>query len=358
MTTADIVNMFVRARAYTSCLEVFYHGHSHLDGVNCARRIRVTPSADGGGVAPAFIESGSEKFDVVIVDVHRCDATLQYIERALSSLRPGGIVVLRNCLPTCERMAGPEPDGGKWCGDVYQAAVWYFSGSPHLCYTADEEYGCGIIDTALPSESQPGTVHTRPEDLTYAEFDKDRCRLLNVVDRSAIYDLAYRGSGRMDECGTVSVVYVCAEDGGLVARFGLIPRPPGLSDGELARHALRHVKSDSGLHDVAIGVDAMPLVTVDQVVECSGVRPPELLIIDAGRYGVPVLYGALATMRDKKPALLFSAVPAGRGGDHGYDVVEHFMQFVDVLAFLGYGVVDRIPGNFSLLRYTGGGRNA
>ena len=223
MTTGDIVNKFICTRAYSSCLELSARG-SHLGAVHCARRVCVSPSgageadiwtapkdflASGAGEVDVrmssddFFASSAERFDVVIVDgVHRCGQVLRDIDNALGALNPGGIVVVRNCLPTDERMADPEPHRGKWCGDVYRAAAWYFSGSSHLCYTVDADYGCGIIDTACPADRAPAVPsYGSPEGLSYSDFDVDRASLLRVVGEGDVPGLVMRGVRRVQYSG-------------------------------------------------------------------------------------------------------------------------------------------------------------
>lgn len=205
MTTADIVNRFICTRAYRSCLEIGTRG-SHLGDVHCARRVCASP-ADARGVdvrmsSDDFFASTRETFDVIIVDgVHRCGQVLRDIDNALKALNPGGIVVVRNCLPSDEHMASPEPHSGAWCGDVYRAAAWHFAGSPYLCYTVDADYGCGIVDTACAADRARIPPFGDPESLTYAEFDRDRKSLLHVVGAQDVPAMVMRGVRRVQYAG-------------------------------------------------------------------------------------------------------------------------------------------------------------
>ena len=142
---------------------------------------------------------------------------------------------------------------------------------------------------------------------------------------------------------TLSIVYVCHDESkgtdGLFARYGLVPRPAGL---DWCKHALpifRSLGRAKGLTDVKIAIDTMPLITVDQLVAGSGFRPPDYIVLDAKSYGIPVLYGAMHTLMEHKPALLFSATPPG--WKRNYDTVEHYMRFLDLMEYANYWLVHR-----------------
>ena len=206
MTTGDIVNKFICTRAYSSCLEISARG-SHLGGVHCARRLCVYPlgagDADVSMSSYDFFASSAARFDVIIIDgVHSCGHVLRDIDNALEALNPGGIVVVRNCLPTDEGMASPKPRSGAWCGDVYRAAAWHFARSPHLCYTVDADYGCGIVDTACAADSLfAAPAYGSPEALTYADFDANRAALLHVVGEQDVPAMVMRGVKRHQYVG-------------------------------------------------------------------------------------------------------------------------------------------------------------
>ena len=89
-----------------------------------------------------------------------------------------------------------------WCGDVYRAVAWYFSGSPYLCYTVDTDFGCGVIDTACEAEGPASPLAVSdPGELSYDMFSADRDRLMRVVQERDFNGLVARGIVRREFSG-------------------------------------------------------------------------------------------------------------------------------------------------------------
>jgi len=99
----------------------------------------------------------------------------------------------------------------------------------------------------------------------------------------------------------------------------------------------------------------MPLTTVDRLVALSGFRPPDLLVLDARKYGVPVLYGAMRTLAEHKPVLLFSADPPGVRRD--YDTTEHYTRFIDLMSRANYWLASH-PNRYDYVMWPAEAANA
>ena len=215
MTTIDVVNRFVCTRGYSSCLEITLR-RPKVGGVRCYKRVCVSPKGGSDTInksSDEFFKSNVDKFDVVIIDgIHSCSQVLRDIDNAMKALNDGGIVLVRNCLPTSEYVASVDPHGGAWCGDVYRAAAWHFSTSPFMCYTVDTDYGCGIIDTACKADGTSMIEYGSPEDLTYAKFEESREFLLHVVPTSDLPSFITRSLVRPDY-GNTRPLYVITPTG-------------------------------------------------------------------------------------------------------------------------------------------------
>lgn len=219
MTTAAVVNKFVCTRGYSSCLGITSR-RSIVDSVRCGKRVCVPYQADSNKSSDEFFKSNVDKFDVVIIDgEHSCGQVLRDIENSLNALNDGGIILVRNCLPTSEYIASVEPHGGAWCGDVYRAVAWHFSESPFLCYTIDADYGCGIIDTACKAEKRIELPYSAPEMLSYSDFDANRSDLLRVVSTSGLSEFVAKGIHRQDYGGN-RPLYVITPTGDRPVCFG------------------------------------------------------------------------------------------------------------------------------------------
>jgi hypothetical protein len=138
-----------------------------------------------------LINSG-RRFDLVFLDpFHTYASSLRDIVYALQLVQPGGSVLIHDCDPPREEIAGPEFRPGEWCGVTYLAYLDTVLFDPGLCYaTVDADYGCGIIskkprrealysnsDRALASEWR----NLQPSQ-KFSFFIQHRARLLHLVD--------------------------------------------------------------------------------------------------------------------------------------------------------------------------------
>ena len=186
MDRADIINTFIRARGYRAYLEIGVSCGDSFRRVVCERKVGVDPDSCSAATvfktSDEFFASNRDKFDVVFVDgLRKCEQVLRDIENALASLNPGGVVVVRGCLPQSESMASREDSGGVWCGDAYKAVAWFFSSATCLCYTVDTDYGVGVIDTAFRAAPSGFFPCTDMRALVYSEFSPLRQSLMRVV---------------------------------------------------------------------------------------------------------------------------------------------------------------------------------
>ena len=67
-----------------------------------------------------------------------------------------------------------------WTGDVWKAFVYARTQLPYDLYVIDTDYGCGIIDTTLPKKLNTSRLPKDMEAMTYAQYEKNRTRWLNV----------------------------------------------------------------------------------------------------------------------------------------------------------------------------------
>lgn len=112
-----------------------------------------------------------ETYDIVFIDgLHLCEQVHRDILNSLAHLRPGGVVVLHDMLPETEQAQLREMCKGDWNGDCWKAFVKYRKESPFECYTVDQDFGCAVIDTALPRTSRVDSLPESYEQMLYSEF--------------------------------------------------------------------------------------------------------------------------------------------------------------------------------------------
>lgn len=130
-------------------------------------------------------------YDCIFIDpFHTYHATMVDLAGAFAVLADGGAMVIHDCNPTREEMAGPDFKAGGWCGVTYAAFIDFVLNRHDLShYTVDCDFGCGVIfkrhrpqpltmDPALYFEwiATGGDMADR-----YTLFNRHRQRLLNLI---------------------------------------------------------------------------------------------------------------------------------------------------------------------------------
>jgi hypothetical protein len=211
MRKFDIARMLAKKFAYTSYLEIVTPStggtYAQVDREQLTQRMRLMyrrPAAFSDG---ELIDFGTTKedaeelyfevmqrglrFELVFVDpFHTYACSLRDIVYALQLTKPEGIVLIHDCDPPNEEIAGPEFRHGDWCGVTYVAYLDLVLQAQGLHYvTVDTDYGCGIIsktarpelfdkevDAALRSEWQKLELTRK-----FGFFERNRLQLLHLI---------------------------------------------------------------------------------------------------------------------------------------------------------------------------------
>ena len=172
----DIVHHLADRYAYRRYLEIAtpttgnYYASIDRDRFDDCRRLmyRCPETFDDGlaidyrcrdvdiGNALAAIAAERRSFDVMLVDpFHDYRDSARDLATAFALLEPGGALVVHDCLPPREALAGPEFKRGAWCGVTYKAFIDFVLARRDLRYlTVDADYGCGVIRKLKPK--RPG----------------------------------------------------------------------------------------------------------------------------------------------------------------------------------------------------------
>lgn len=211
----DIINHFVFERDCKYFLEIgTAQGETYR---NVVAPVRISVDPDPESMATYHMTSdeffdmtryvgtpeGEMSFDVIFIDgLHTAEQAYRDVKNALSVLKPGGVIVMHDCLPTSEAMQRHSETypGGMWTGDVWKAFVKLRSESKHLMYTIDVDFGCGVIDTSMKLTGHYATsfekhaaenaVKSLPSDMnhmTYEQFVANRNEWMNVKG-GIVYD--------------------------------------------------------------------------------------------------------------------------------------------------------------------------
>ena len=85
-------------------------------------------------------------------------------------MNQSGVIVLHDCHPTSRQMQEPYTNQHLWTGDVWKAFVKARAELNYACYVIDEDFGCGVIDTAYRAEQDKPELPTEMDSMTYQDF--------------------------------------------------------------------------------------------------------------------------------------------------------------------------------------------
>ena len=202
MTRIDIINKLLAGRPDSRYLEIGVRDPRNcFDLVKAVAKTGVDPSPVVVGDRDIRVETSDayfagkpagDMFDVVFVDgLHEARQAYRDICNAMASLRPGGAVVVHDCLPPTEwhqRPASQYRRGESWYGDTWRAAVAVVARHPWWdIQVVDTDCGCAVI-RRLPlrvfRQVPAGLVGTDPFSMPYADFDRHRGAWLETVHPS------------------------------------------------------------------------------------------------------------------------------------------------------------------------------
>ena len=189
MTRYELINHLIQKYSYKHYLEI-----GVCDSRDCFDRIDI-PFKMGVDPTPRHLLPGTllfygesdaffardfgMRFDIVFIDgLHQDFQVRRDIKNTLDFLKPNGIIVMHDCLPSAEITAAEEPDWAKspaWCGTCWKAFAFNRMTRKDLSmFTIDTDCGCGII--------RRGTQELVPvvKDLTWEYYWANRSALMNI----------------------------------------------------------------------------------------------------------------------------------------------------------------------------------
>ena len=106
------------------------------------------------------VRASGIKYDAILVDpFHEYQPSARDIRDAFGLLAPAGTMIVHDCFPREEKIAGPDYVKGEWCGVTYKAYLDFVLARRDLIFcTVDTDYGCGVVryDAALPLSQRLG----------------------------------------------------------------------------------------------------------------------------------------------------------------------------------------------------------
>ena len=209
VTRLDIINYLIKARHYTSYLEIGMDNPAvNFQKVKCAVKESVDPYDPNSRYCTDWTQEKlkeylpfltyrmtsdqffevypQKKYDVIFIDgLHLENQVDRDIFNALKHLNPGGVVIVHDCLPTTPQSQSEENPTGDWVGTVWRSIVKYTLYTPCNVKVIDTDWGVGII------EYTDDTDFVVPErlDMDYAHFLFHRDEFMHIYNWTQISDV-------------------------------------------------------------------------------------------------------------------------------------------------------------------------
>lgn len=190
MTRAELINLLIKKRRYSSYLEIGVNtpaqpGWSH-DSIHVESKHGVDPAPEVRSTFPMtsdefFAKHITQKYDLIFVDgLHLFEQAYRDIINSLKWLSDGGTIVVHDCNPTEEITQRRERASDAWHGDVWKAILKLRTENRNInIVTIDTDEVCAVItrghQALLPLETKPETMYA------YEYFDGHRQDILHLM---------------------------------------------------------------------------------------------------------------------------------------------------------------------------------
>ena len=177
MTRWEIINAIIADRGYTSFLEIGTQKGATINRVNTPVKVSVDPDPRTNATyimtSDQYFQEHKDRFDLVFVDgLHECSQAYRDVQNALKILNRGGVIVMHDCHPESREMQEPYHGQYFWTGDVWKAFVKARAELPYEIYVIDQDFGCGIIDTAKKKTKDTSGLPTDMARMRYEDFER------------------------------------------------------------------------------------------------------------------------------------------------------------------------------------------
>lgn len=179
MNRTEIIQHYIDSRKAKSYLEIGCFRNENFNKIKVEHKESVDPDPEAMAThqmtSDAYFNSSFDKFDVIFIDgLHEHTQVLRDVGNALMHLNPKGVIIMHDCMPKNEKMQvwdNKSHQDEEWTGDTWKAYYKAYKELPHKVYVISEDYGCGVIDTAIEVESKHQEF-VNMDELTYKDYLK------------------------------------------------------------------------------------------------------------------------------------------------------------------------------------------
>ena len=173
----DLINEYINKYKFSSFLEIGHDQGKAFDQVQINLKESVDPIAHTHPTyvmsSDDFFEQTNNKYDIIFIDgLHEHSQVYRDIINAIDHLNHGGVIIMHDCHPIseqCQQHCFTYP-GGAWTGDCWKAYLKAKATLPYEMYVWDYDWGCGVIDTNIPTHSDITMLPRIMATMTYTDF--------------------------------------------------------------------------------------------------------------------------------------------------------------------------------------------
>lgn len=216
MERKKLIQTLIERRRFNTYLEIGVLGGYVFFDIRCKNKIAVDPEfrfnwkgrlgqmfRNVTNISARFFEVSSDIFferyaskvlrkgslDIVLIDgMHEFKYVLNDVVNSLEYLSDRGVIVLHDCNPLTEDAACSFEQwkergyAGNWNGDVWKCIVYLIATRSDIdIFVANCDHGLGIITKSKrPNLNTEYSSLSKVNELTYADFDRNRDDLINL----------------------------------------------------------------------------------------------------------------------------------------------------------------------------------
>ena len=144
----DLLQTIIEKKNYKNYLEIGCDDDLLFSKINIYNKVGVDP-VSGGNVRKTsddFFKNNEIKFDLIFIDgLHYYEQVKKDIENSLIALKPDGLILLHDCLPSRQSHQAVPRYRGRWTGDVWKAIVEFRTKENLNIFTILMDMGISVI---------------------------------------------------------------------------------------------------------------------------------------------------------------------------------------------------------------------
>ena len=184
----EIIQKIIDEKKYESYLEIGCDKDINFSKIKIKEKIGVDPVSGGNlkMTSDKFFNTNKDFFDCIFIDgLHLYEQARKDILNSVQFLKPNGIIILHDCLPTKIWNQIVPKIYGHWNGDVWKAIVEARTMKNIDTYTCKADHGLGII-LKRPNRNILILNKINFKKLKYKDYYMNHKKFMNLIEASDI----------------------------------------------------------------------------------------------------------------------------------------------------------------------------